>query len=333
MKPRIFTLSVLLVILTGLAACGGNESPTTTPVATEQKQTAIQPEPTPPHAQTEMPPTPLPPTATATPVPPTPQPTGVEETAQPKIKGRIDVGGHHLFINCGGAGSPTVILEAGWGDVGDTWSLVQPEIAQHTRVCSYDRAGMGNSEAGPEPRDMLRVVNELGTLLENTGVTGPYILVGHSWGGLFARLFADLHPQDVVGLVLVDSSHPDMFRRNLAVLPPESSDESEGIKSYREWYTSSIPHPTLKRALFEAGSLGDTPLVVLTAAFKDRTYKIPAELDAQLYEVWLELQKEWAEISSNSTHVIAQESGHFIHHDRPDLVIDGILQIVADAQR
>jgi pimeloyl-ACP methyl ester carboxylesterase len=134
-------------------------------------------------------------------------------------------------------------MEAGWNDVGDTWHLVQPEIAELTRVCSYDRAGLGNSEPGPEPRTMLQVANELHTLLQNAGVEGPYILVGHSWGGSLMRLYTDLYQEEVVGLVLVDSSHPDTFQRNLAVLPPESPDDSESLKFYRNWFSSAINDP------------------------------------------------------------------------------------------
>lgn len=345
-------VATMMIVLALVAGC----------VAAKPTATVVPP------TQTPIPPTPAPtPLATKTPVPtptsapptmiPTKEPTATpaqrsgadpgervtlvakdaaqqdladQQQKDTRIKGRIDVGGHHLFINCDGAGSPTVILEAGWGDAGDTWSLVQPEIAQHTRVCSYDRAGLGNSEAGPEPRDMLRVVNELGALLENAVVTGPYILVGHSWGGLYARLFADLHPQDVVGLVLVDSSHPDQFRRSLAVLPPESPDDSESTMFYRDWFSSSAQDPTLEMdaRLFEPGSLGNLPLVVLTVPRKERADDFPVELSAQFDQIWVQLNTELAQLSSNSAHVLVEDSSHFIQHDRPDLVINAILQVL-----
>ncbi len=270
-------------------------------------------------------PTPLPPTATPA---PTITPAHLTPDALPEFKSKVDVGGYEMYLHCVGAGSPTVILESGWGDVAETWLLVQPEVARFTRACSYDRAGLGQSDPGPQPRNSLQIVKELRALLENAGVEGPYVLVGHSMGGMYARLFADLYQQDVVGLVLVDSSHIDQFWRNVMVLPPVSPDDSESLKFYREWFTNATPDPTLRRTLFHAGSLGDTPLVVLTSPIKERADDLPEGLSAQFDEIWVELQKEWAKISSDSTHVIAHGSSHFIQHDQPDLVINAILQLI-----
>jgi len=104
-----------------------------------------------------------------------------------------------------------VILETGADDVAEIWSLVQPGVAGFTQVCAYDRAGLGQSDPGPEPRDSVRVVEELHTLLTTAGVGGPYVLVGHSLGGMYMRLFADEYPGEVVGLVLVDSAHIDQL--------------------------------------------------------------------------------------------------------------------------
>jgi pimeloyl-ACP methyl ester carboxylesterase len=150
---------------------------------------------------------------------------------------------------------------------------------------------------------------------------------------MYTRLFADRYAEEVVGLVLVDSSHIDQFWRNAMVLPPESPDESESLRFYREWFTNPPTYPTLPRRLFEAGSLGNMPLVVLTSPVKERAEDLPAGLSAQFDEIWVELQGEWAKISSRSTHVIAHGSGHFIQHDQPDLVIEAILQVVEDARR
>jgi len=128
----------------------------------------------------------------------------------------VDVGGYKMHIDCRGTGSPTVILESGLGDSYISWHKVQPRIAQFTRVCSYDRAGLGYSDASPRPRTSRDIAEELHTLLRNAGITGPLILVGHSMGGFDVRLFTSLYRNDVVGMVLVDSSHPEQQKR----LPP-----------------------------------------------------------------------------------------------------------------
>src|SRR4051812_37119691 len=117
----------------------------------------------------------------------------------------VDVGGYRLHIQCVGAGSPTVVLDAGLGGSSLDWSLVQAELGRTTRVCAYDRAGMGWSDPGPQPRTPRQIADELHTLLTNAGNAGPYVLVGHSLGGKNVRMFALQHPDQVAGMVLVDA--------------------------------------------------------------------------------------------------------------------------------
>jgi pimeloyl-ACP methyl ester carboxylesterase len=120
----------------------------------------------------------------------------------------VSVGNHKLHINCMGEGSPTVILESGAPATSIEWSAwVQPEVAKATRVCAYDRAGLGWSESGPGPRDAEQITSELHTLLENAGIESPYILVGHSVGGHHVRVYAERYPDEVAGMVLVDVTH------------------------------------------------------------------------------------------------------------------------------
>lgn len=130
----------------------------------------------------------------------------------------VDVGGYRLHIQCAGAGRPTVVLETGALAMSALWGVMQPQVAVHTRVCSYDRAGLGWSDPGPEPRDGLHIASELRTLLRNAGETSPYVLVGHSFGGVLVRVYTDQYPEDVVGLLLLDSSHPDQVARFEKVL-------------------------------------------------------------------------------------------------------------------
>jgi pimeloyl-ACP methyl ester carboxylesterase len=121
----------------------------------------------------------------------------------------VDIGGRRLHVNCSGSGSPTVILEAGASAFALDWSLVQPEVARTNRVCSYDRAGLGWSDARPDVDTPARVVADLRRLLSAAGERPPLVLVGASWGGLYARLYLLDHAEDVTGLVLVDPSTED----------------------------------------------------------------------------------------------------------------------------
>ncbi len=121
----------------------------------------------------------------------------------------IDVGGFNLHIHCTGTGSPAVIMDSALGGSSVSWLLVQPDIAQQTRVCSYDRAGFGWSDPGPKPRTAGRVADELRVLLDRAGIPPPFVVVGHSFGGLVMEIFAARHRADVVGIVLVDPAHPE----------------------------------------------------------------------------------------------------------------------------
>ena len=133
-----------------------------------------------------------------------------KELAETPPPGRlVDVGGHRLHIWCTGAGEPSVILETGLGGSTVGWGFVQPEVARFTRVCSYDRAGLGYSDPGPSPRTTRRIARELEQLLDRSGIAGPWVLVGASSGGFTARLFASERSERVAGLVLVDASHED----------------------------------------------------------------------------------------------------------------------------
>jgi len=121
----------------------------------------------------------------------------------------VDVGGHRLHLWCTGAGTPVVILEAGLGGSSAGWGSVQPEIARFTRVCSYDRAGMGYSDRGPSPRTARRIAGELAGLIDRSGMAVPVVLVAASLGGFDVRVFASDHTDRVAGLVLIDASHED----------------------------------------------------------------------------------------------------------------------------
>jgi pimeloyl-ACP methyl ester carboxylesterase len=150
---------------------------------------------------------------------------------------RVDLGPYHLMCRWSGIGAPTVVLEAGAGCTSDSWAQVFDAIAQFTRVVCYDRAGLGASDPGPRRRTCQEIVYDLQALLINANLLGPYVLVGHSFGGQIVRLYAHQHPAEVVGMVLVDAVHHDQNARALALLPPVSPTDSLRLVNMREILT------------------------------------------------------------------------------------------------
>lgn len=150
------------------------------------------------------------------------------------------VNDHQMHLVCKGEGSPAVILEAGGGAESLWWYRVQNQLAAHTRVCAYDRPGHGWSEPTSEPRDALTIAAELHTLLDQAGVSAPYVIVGHSFGAVWARVFAAKYPQDVAGLVLVDSTF---------LIPEEFASQSE----FDQWKASNDAIQVLPWAVFRSG--------------------------------------------------------------------------------
>jgi pimeloyl-ACP methyl ester carboxylesterase len=277
----------------------------------------------------------------------------------PQLGRSIDVGGYKLNINCTGEGSPTVLLEGGVGGPGLIWALVQPRIAEFTRVCSYDRAGYGWSDAGPMPRTSGRIADELHTLLTNAGIEPPFILVGHSLGGFDVRLFAARHPDEVAGVVLVDSSQEDQesagFRpppnplRPLAPallrlgvlravfyfqgeskLPPDLQSELEYLmlqsKAIDAAYAEIAAFPQSAAQVRAAGTLGDTPLTVLTALQ-------PGSRSPQLHRRWLDdLQPRLIHLSSRGQQRFAEHSSHNIPVEEPGAVVKAVREVFAEVQ-
>ena len=267
------------------------------------------------------------PSPTNTQSPPTLVPS---PTARPVTNGKVDVGGYSLFLNCKGTGSPTVILDSGLDSDSNAWLTVMPRVQGSVRICAYDRAGLGRSEsASKTPRTSLDMVTELHTLLNNAHLDDVYVLVGASIAGFNVRLYASEYPQEVVGIILVDASHPDQFARFLEAMPPESPDESAELRELRRNF--SEPFQSIEGMDIEAsatqvrttGLLGDIPLTVLTAGAAPSN-----EIDRMLDEVWMEMQKELAALSSNSKHIVVPNATHCIQCDDPEAVADAILDVV-----
>lgn len=271
----------------------------------------------------------------------------------------IDIGGYKLHINCRGQGSPVVILDSGLGDSFIVWQKVQPQIAEFTRVCSYDRAGLGYSDSSPHPRTSQVMAQELHTLLHNAGISGPFVLVGHSAGGFNVRVFSSLYRNEMAGMVLVDASHPEQQKR----LPPALNDLDATWVREAEFLEFTTPFglprllgfcggdPAVRatdctfssarevvaelKAISQSaaqtaatGSLGEMPLIVLSHDPDQPLPDLPADLVKPTNEAWEKMQEELAHLSTKGSQTIAKNSSHYIQLDRPDLVIDAIRNVV-----
>jgi pimeloyl-ACP methyl ester carboxylesterase len=248
----------------------------------------------------------------------------------------VDIGGRRLYVKCSGEarkGIPVVVMDAGMGNASDVWSLVQPKVAESARVCSYDRAGMGKSDRAPQAHTSEDIVNDLHNLLASAGINPPYVLVGHSLGGMNARLYASTYPNEVVGMVLVDSTHEDETDRMLALLPAEIKKKAKP----EDMIVRSAEDIDFNRSVAQVRAANwhrDIPLIVLTrgsATFNPNDYAVPS-LAPKFEEIRLELQTELVRRSSRGKQIIAEKSGHNIHRDQPELVIDAIRQVVEQAK-
>jgi pimeloyl-ACP methyl ester carboxylesterase len=261
----------------------------------------------------------------------------------------VDVGGHRLHIWCTGSGTPSVILETGLGGSSADWGFVQPEVAGFTRVCSYDRAGMGYSDPGPSPRTTRRIAHELAQLLDRGGVSGPVILVGASIGGLTARVFASEHAERVAGLVLVDASHEDQredvpqiaplvpFLSSVGVLrllgvsfglPPASLAPS--VRGFAR--ATAFRAAGQKAAVDEIMHLQESAAEVRATRRKLTVPVVVVTAGRGADAVWRDLQRDQVGLSQRGCQVIADQSGHAVAVGQPQVVVDAIRATV-DAAR
>ena len=274
-------------------------------------------------------------------------------SGEPEVKDldtMVNIGTHSLHIRCTGQGSPVVVIDTGVGDTSERWQPIQAQIAQVTRVCTYDRAGYGPSEPGPLPRHSQQAADELKQLLENAGVRGPYVLVGHSLGGLNVQVFADRYPDLVAGLILLDptplpfiigQAFHELHRvfeqqaaelQQVAEAARQSTDaEAQAQADYLEAVASEHAALIAESASQVAAiaSFGDIPLIVIGSGKPNPAFGADAEAFQQF---WIEQNRELATMSTNGTFVLAQQSSHYLHEDAPDVVLDAVRQMVERAR-
>ena len=251
---------------------------------------------------------------------------------------QIDIGGYALHMRVQGSGSPVVIFEAGLGNTSATWDTVQPAASQLTCTLAYDRAGLGASDRSPRPRTIPTMVDELAALLNRAQISPPYVLVGHSLGGFIGRTFAYRYADLVAGLILVDPAHEDMERRMAHLRTPEQWDRFQqaaqafyatapaGVRAEWEHFTSNADGMRVVPWLL------DLPTIIITSArFDERDRKggmIPEDR-----VMWVELHTAWLQDVPGAAHITTATSGHYIHKDEPELVIDAIKTVLAQCHR
>jgi len=281
-----------------------------------------------------------------------------------------DVDGYKMHLLCTGEGSPTLVLDAGLGNDSLIWTNVQPELSKITRVCSYDRAGFGWSEPRPDPRDAGRIAHELHRLLNEAGVTGSVVLMGHSISGLYIRAYAASYPRSVSGLVFVDSSTPLQEDRFPAEVAQAFKNESMEFQKLEWLYILGIPRvmgqcrpeegfsesvrkmiaedqcrPSLFAAIAQedksfrqsgnetihTGPFDDLPILIFS---EDLEHSPPSDIPPQaaqsVSKVWNEMQEELKDLSTHSRRIIAKGSGHYVQIDRAELLIEKVTNFIKE---
>ena len=272
----------------------------------------------------------------------------------------VDIGGRSLYLECHGEGSPTVVLEAGYRASARYWSddllhpdaprtMVLPAVAGFTRVCAYDRPGtyasigeedfVSRSDPIAQPRTAPEVVAELHALLQAAEVPGPYVLAAHSLGGLFARLYASTYPDEVIGLVLVDAyserlenlMSPEQWQALVRLNQSVGTDEVIPIPGYGDVETLKWgADNAVVREAVAASPLRPMPLAVLAHGKPfPQAADAPGFATGELEGFFRAGNADLATLVPNARFTVASESGHDIHQDQPELVIEAIRQVVA----
>jgi len=280
------------------------------------------------------------------------QKVATDHNPPPPLGKLVDVGGYRVHLYCTGAGSPTVVI-VGAGYSFD-WGLVQPEVARFTQVCTYDHSGIGWSDSGPKDSCSLRV-SEVHTALRNAGIKGPYVLVGHSLGGLVARVYAGQYADEVAGVVFVDHANAMIFRppaegeAPLSPMPPPKPSAPGATKTFgmesdpnfrklpprdRQFHVWAARQTRDQLALQSHPEMIPECVAKVDAIAKHHSHPlgdkplVDVSTDMDRNPDYVKLQTELLALSQNSKEIIAEKSGHFVIIGRPDVVTDAISQVV-----
>ena len=261
---------------------------------------------------------------------------------------KLDVGAHSLHLVCVGQGSPTVVLDTGSGETYESWQSIIDRIAKETRVCAYNRAGYGRSEPGPLPRDSGREAEELRTLLDKAGIKAPYLLLGHSLGGLNMQVFASQYPKLVAGMVLIEppplqfilgQQFPELYQRAKQEAPSllamaEQARKASKLLEASFFETLASEHEMMlsetAQQLLAIESFGNVPLIVMGAGQPQPAFGDQAQAFQQF---WIAQSQSLASKSTRGAFVLVQESGHYIYLDAPDSVLEAIRQVIKQARQ
>ena len=245
----------------------------------------------------------------------------MSEFIENKVEQKLDIGGIELYYELLGRQheGPTLVFDSGYGVTLDNWNPIKDEISSFSKMFIYDRAGIGKSDIDDRPRHSRQSVENLRILLVKAGIQPPYVLVGHSFGGLNIRLFASTYPEEVAGVVLLDSTHEDQNK----ILPSLFSKEVQ--EAYYNQFTLEGSLNEVEESLEQvrtSKSFGSIPLIVVTGGLQ------PFHTEESM-AAWLRFQRELANLSTNKRHIIVEDAGHAIHIDRPQVVIDVIRDLLA----
>ncbi|WP_200905989.1 alpha/beta fold hydrolase [Paenibacillus sp. IHB B 3415] len=281
-----------------------------------------------------------------------------------------DAGGYSLHLLRQGAGAPTIILEAGSGETSLSWRNIPEQLAETATVVSYDRAGYAWSEQADTERSGANIVRELHSALQNAGIPGPYLLVGHSLGGMYARLFTQTYPEEVTGLVLIDARPENDDRETKPILEAENyagnpsasmltllkrsgalrlfqNQLLEGLvaKQDRGQFINVISTPSYFAAkeqeaalasstedAIRGQTLGSLPVKIIARGLPQdyAAFGMSEESGRRLEAIWQAGQRNMLNLSSNSELIVAEKSGHMVIHDQPELVVRAILSVLEE---